>query len=315
MSLARLRASIRPDEVLVLQGTPLLGALLATGRPGLAVLPWLALFAAGSCCLVAHVFLLNDWAGIDADRRDPNRKHPAPAAQPVSRRTLGRLSVAALLLALLLLGPFGTPTLALGLAIAALSAVYSLPPWPAKGAPVFGSLVHLAGGVLHFHLGYLLFGAFGGRSLALSAFFAVTFAAGHLTQEVGDHDADLGNGIRTNAVAFGRTAAFVAGIALFAAADALLVGMAARGAVPRALAAGGAALRPAPRLVGADPARRPRVRADPGAAAALPRALRRHRPADAGRDPGRTVRWGTTLNRLRRPRAVICVLFRRPPPG
>jgi 4-hydroxybenzoate polyprenyltransferase len=32
----------------------------------------LAVFAVGSCCLVAHVYVLNDWAGIHGDLRDPN---------------------------------------------------------------------------------------------------------------------------------------------------------------------------------------------------------------------------------------------------
>jgi 4-hydroxybenzoate polyprenyltransferase len=226
-----LRASVRFDEVLVLQGAPLLGALFSIGTPRLAMLPMLALFTAGSCCLVAHVFMLNDWAGMDADRRDPNRARSTFRVVP--RRTLGHLSVVSLLLALLLLGPFGLRTLAIALAIAGLSALYSLHPYPAKGVPVLGSLVHLTGGVLHFHLGYSLFGTFGGRSLALSAFFALTFAAGHLMQEVRDHDADLPSGIRTSAVAFGRSAAFLAGLVLFALADALLVGMAILELVPR----------------------------------------------------------------------------------
>jgi 4-hydroxybenzoate polyprenyltransferase len=228
-----LRAAVRLDEVVVLQGTPLLGALFAVGAPRLALLPALALFAAGSCCLVAHVFLLNDWAGADADRRDANRSRPAGAL--ASPRTLGHLSVVALLLTFLLLSPFGARTLALALAIAALSAAYSMGTRAGKGVPILATSLHLAGGVLHFHLGYGLFGTFGGRSLALSAFFALTFAAGHLMQEVRDHDADRHNGIRTSAVAFGRTAAFVAGLALFASADLLLVGMAVARLVPRAL--------------------------------------------------------------------------------
>lgn len=225
------RAAVRFDEVLVLQGTPLLGALYALGSLRPAVLPALALFAAGSCCLVAHVFLLNDWAGFDADRRDANR--PSGAAVPA--RTLGHLALLALLLALLLLSPFGPRTLALALAIAGLSALYSLRPSAGKGVPVLGSLLHVAGGVLHFHLGYSLAGAFGARSLALSAFFALTFAAGHLMQEVRDHDADRRSGIRTNAVAFGPTAAFAAGLAAFAAADVLLVALAVGGVLPRVL--------------------------------------------------------------------------------
>ena len=71
--------------------------------------------------------------------------------------------------------------------------------------------------------------------MALSAFFALTFAAGHVTQEVRDHDADLSNGIRTNAVAFGPTATFVAGLALFVLADVLLVTLALCGVTPRVL--------------------------------------------------------------------------------
>src|SRR5262249_50720358 len=194
-----LRTCVRLDEVLVLQGSPLLGALLAVGRPPLDMVPALALFAVGSCCLVAHVFTLNDWAGMKADLRDPNRARRVFAAEGVPPRTMGRLSAVLLLLAILLLSPFVARTLAMALAIAGLSALYSLRPCPAKGVPVLGSFLHLAGGVLHFHLGYALFGTFGGRSLALSTFFALTFAAGHLTQEVRDYDADLSNGIRTNA--------------------------------------------------------------------------------------------------------------------
>lgn len=218
----------------MLQGSPLLGALFSVGRARLDMLPTLALFSVGSCCLVAHVFILNDWAGIHADRWDPNRARRVFAAEGVPPRTMGYLSVVALLLTVLLLSPFGARTLSIALAIAGLSALYSVGPYPAKGVPVLGFFLHLTGGMLHFHLGWSLFGTFGGRSLALSAFFGLTFAAGHLTQEVRDYDADLSNGIRTNAVAFGRTAAFLAGLALFALADALLVAMAACDVVARA---------------------------------------------------------------------------------
>ncbi|HVO11061.1 MAG TPA: UbiA family prenyltransferase [Vicinamibacteria bacterium] len=229
------RACIRFDEVLVLQGTPLLGAVLALGTPTAVKALTLALFAAGSCCLVAHVFVLNDWAGMNADLKDPNRPRVF-AAEGVPPRTMGWLSVGLLAMAALVMSPLGVRTLALALAIAGLSALYSLHRHPAKGVPVVGSLLHLAGGVLHFHLGYLLFAAFGWRSLALSAFFALTFAAGHLTQEVRDYEADLSNGIRTNAVGFGRKRAFLAGVALFTLADALLVALAVYALVPRVLA-------------------------------------------------------------------------------
>ncbi len=230
-----LSACVRFDEVLVLQGPPLLGALLAIGTLSFAKSLTLAFFTLGSCCLVAHVFVVNDWAGMTADSRDPNRARRLLAREGVTSRTLGLTSIVLLLLALLLLSPFGARTLAIAIAIAGLSALYSGHPFPGKGLPVGGSLLHLAGGLLHFHLGYLIFGTFGKQSLTLSAFFALTFAAGHLTQEAGDYDADILSEIRTNAVAFGRASAFVAGFALFALAGALLIAMALSGVVPRAL--------------------------------------------------------------------------------
>lgn len=227
-----LSAVARVDDVLILQGTPLCGALFALGGTVRAALPDLALVLAGSCLLVAHVFLLNDWAGREGDRRDPHRS----GVGTVSSRTLGSVSVLALLLAFLFLAPFGLRTLVLAAAVAATGALYSSGPRPAKGVPVVASCLHVAGGVLHFHLGAAPFGPPGAVSLALSALFGLTFAAGHLVQEVRDHDADRLNGIRTSAVVFGRRPAFAAALALFVLADALLVGMAFAGAVPRALA-------------------------------------------------------------------------------
>ena len=41
------------------------------------------------------------------------------------------------------------------------------------------------------------------RGLAIGTYFGLTFAAGHLTQEVRDYHADVHNGIRTNAAVFG----------------------------------------------------------------------------------------------------------------
>ena len=61
------------------------------------------------------------------------------------------------------------------------------------------------------------------------------FAAGHLNQEVRDYAGDLLNGIRTNAVAFGRRRAFFASLFMFTAAYAMLTGLAALGILPRLL--------------------------------------------------------------------------------
>lgn len=114
------RSCIRVDEVLVLQGTPLLGAMFAIGTPTKEKVLVLALLAAGSCCLVAHVFVLNDWSGMNADLRDPNRARVF-AAEGVPPRTMGHLSVLLLAMTVLLMSPLGARSLALALVVAGLS--------------------------------------------------------------------------------------------------------------------------------------------------------------------------------------------------
>jgi 4-hydroxybenzoate polyprenyltransferase len=71
----------------------------------------------------------------------------------------------------------------------------------------------------------------------VATFFALTFAAGHLTQEVRDHQGDVLNTIRTNAVIFGPRRTFLASLALFTLAYALLLLLALQGILPRPLAA------------------------------------------------------------------------------
>lgn len=227
-------AAIRLDEVLVLQGAPFLGVAFALASGASASPPSLLAFGLASCALVAHVFALNDWSEME----------PAPRRGPLDRRETRGLSVALLLLGLSLFAAIGPLPLLLACAIALLSALYSAPPSRAKGTPVVASMLHVAGGAVHFLLGYSLLGTFDLRGLLLALFFGLTFAAGHLTQEVRDRDVDLGNGIRTNAVAFGKVPAFLAGVALFTVADAFLCLLAFRGLAPRAIAFGTLALYP-----------------------------------------------------------------------
>src|SRR5262245_45235274 len=72
-SLSCLLSCIRFDEVLFLQGSPLLGVVFSTGRLTGERVVDLIIFAVSSFCLSAHVFALNDWSGMGADSRDTNR--------------------------------------------------------------------------------------------------------------------------------------------------------------------------------------------------------------------------------------------------
>jgi 4-hydroxybenzoate polyprenyltransferase len=234
-SWSRLLACIRFDEVAVLQGAPLLGACFAMREFSVDALLTVAMLMAGNACLVAHVFVLNDWAGIAGDLKDPNRATRTFLARGASRAEAGWLALALLALALLLFGLMGVAPMVLAGGIAALSALYSAPGLNGKGRPVLSSVLHLAGGTAHFLLGFACLAPMSWEGAAIGAYFGLVFAAGHLTHEARDHDADRLVGIRTNAVAFGRKLGVLASLGLFTLAYALLSGSALAGLVPMAL--------------------------------------------------------------------------------
>lgn len=233
--LRRYLSCLRWREILVLQGSPLLGAAFTMRQVTAGSVASLAALGAASCCLVAHIFVLNDWAGMSADLKDPNKRAGVFATRGIGRREIGWLWLALLVPSAVLFGRLGPRPLAIALAIGVLSALYSVPAYHAKGIPLLNSALHFAGGLLHFLLGYSLFRAIDRRGLEIGCFFALVFVAGHLTQEVRDHEGDQLNGIKTNAVIFGKTSTFAAGLAVFTLAYVQLVVMAARGIVPRPL--------------------------------------------------------------------------------
>jgi 4-hydroxybenzoate polyprenyltransferase len=84
-------------------------------------------------------------------------------------------------------------------------------------------------------MGYTLVRAVDAKGVALSLFFGLVFAAGHLNQEVRDYESDRAHGISTSAVVFGCRQSFLASFCLFTAAYALVAGLAATGMLPSIL--------------------------------------------------------------------------------
>lgn len=236
-SALRYLSCLRPQDIVVLQGSPLLGAVFAIRHPGVHDLALLGTLIVANVLLVTHIFMLNDWSGLPIDLADPNKAARVFTARGVGRGEMGVLTAGFLIVSLFLFSRLGSITLVLSLAIATLSALYSLPRFDWKGRPLLNSATHLAGGVLHFLLGYSLGGAIDRRGVAIGAFFALIFAAGHLTQETRDHQGDAANAIRTNAVVFGPRRTFAASLVLFTLAQLLLLLLAFEGILPRPLAA------------------------------------------------------------------------------
>jgi 4-hydroxybenzoate polyprenyltransferase len=226
----------RTPEIVALQGSPLLGFACAVHRPTAESARPLVLLLAANICLVAHIFLTNDWADMNTDLANPNKVDWFFTAGHVSRNDIGGHMIGLLALSLFLFSQLGVIPLCLAVAIAVASALYSLPQFHWKGRPILSSVLHLVGGAFHFLLGYSVASVIDGRAIVIASFFALTFAAGHLIQELRDYQGDVRSEIRTNAMIFGQRRTFVASLVLFTLAHGLLCYLALRGTLPRPLA-------------------------------------------------------------------------------
>ena len=222
---------IRFGEVIVMQGTPLMGAVLSAAKPSPAMIPTLAVFIPAGLLLVAHIWTLNDWSDYTGDRVVANKPSQACASK-VTRAALLQISIGLLVGSLALFCLLPLRTLIIAGIIAVLGFASSFPGIRAKGVVGLSSLAHLAGGIFHFLLGYSLFGNIDGRALLISIFFSLVFTAGHATQEVQDYEDDLSSGVRTNAVVFGKKPVFLAAFTGFAIAFLYLPCLAVAGIVP-----------------------------------------------------------------------------------
>ena len=198
---------IRFDEVFVLQGTPLMGVVFSIGTITTGKFETIPLFLAGSVLLVAHIFTLNDWADVAHGLKAPDPRVPP--------RLLLSFSLSLLIASFLVFALLGSRVVIVAVIIAALGFFYSHPRLNAKATPIASSLPHLIGGIFHFLLGYAVFMPIDQRGVFIAVFFALTFAAGHLNHEVRDFELDQKNNARTNAVAFGKRATFIAGLIVF----------------------------------------------------------------------------------------------------
>jgi 4-hydroxybenzoate polyprenyltransferase len=228
-------ASTRAVEVCLLQASPLLGAYL--GGLGLRAgnLGRLGLLLIGSVALTAHVFVFNDWADYKRDAGDRRRASAGVNSYGARREQLAYVAIVLLALAGLAFAAVSTSALLFGAGIATLSLLYSFSPLLGKSMPIAASLNHLIGGALHFLVGFSVAHAVDAKGVALSLVFGLVFAAGHLNQEIRDYESDLANGVATVAVTFGRRRGFLASFCLFTTAYLLIVGLAARGILPKIL--------------------------------------------------------------------------------
>ena len=234
--MGRLSRCIRWTDVLILEGTPVLGVAFSFGLTTAPNLTRIILFLAAAFLLLVHIFTLNDWADFQHSKADTSARTIEVPCEAVSPQLLLVFSALCLVVGLLLLAFLGTRLFVLGITVAALGILYSHPRLNAKSMPILSTLLHLLGGFLHFLFGYVLFSPIDLRGVLIGLFFGVTFAAGHPVQEVRDFHEDREVGAKTNAIVFGARPNFFAGLILFAIQYAYLFMLAFGKVVPNFLA-------------------------------------------------------------------------------
>ncbi|MEK7356444.1 MAG: UbiA family prenyltransferase, partial [Bdellovibrionota bacterium] len=158
-----------------------------------------ALLFVSNFLLLVAVYATNSFFGFKADRLNP-RFRDSQFESPVKYVVM---SVVTLIASLILLHVMNPRLPILGGFSYLLWVFYSCP-GGAKGRPIWGTLVHLFGQVLQFHLCVMAFIEPTLSTLTVSVYFGLLFASGHLMHEVKDHDSDALAGVRTNSVAYGQ---------------------------------------------------------------------------------------------------------------
>ncbi|HPM75745.1 MAG TPA: UbiA prenyltransferase family protein [bacterium] len=218
----------RPIESLLMIGFPLIGLLI--GAPDLDGLGRLALkFVVATYPLVMYVYCLNSYGGLEHDRINQRlNRNPAVTGEVTAKEMIGLIYFGAFVSGLLYFLWF-PHCLVPWLLIMGNWTLYSHPRIYAKARPVFGTTVHLIGGVLQFVLGYAAVRPIDEKGLLIGAYFALVFAAGHLNHEVKDHQPDSEAGLRTNAVVYGPERVFRFAFGVFTVAFVYLLLLAATG--------------------------------------------------------------------------------------
>ena len=200
----------------------------------------MGLYLCGTVLLIASIYAFNGWGGYRWDVHHPKGRPYLDSVHPTRRGELLAVSLLNLAAALVLMGGIGflfdadfpfSRVIPLNLCFWCLWGLYSHPRVHAKAWPVFSSLIHLTGGALMFFLGFSPLHPVTTQWIVPAVYFGLLFEAGHLNHEVKDYEEDLGNGLKTNAVAFGKKLVFVVSFLLFLLSYAVLFFMVHQGLV------------------------------------------------------------------------------------
>lgn len=226
MKVAILLRKSRLIDAAVFTAIPAMGMLLSIYHQQLTPIGYHKIFlnTVPIYLLALHVFFINDWADFKRDRND-KLKNTFPISLPgFSKSVIIILAIATGLGSLIWLLYVSFQAFIIGVALIFLSLFYSTSGFyfHGKGVPVLATLLHIAGGLLAFMLGYVLFGKIQSNVILTGVIFGMFLSAGHLFQEIQDFEGDRKNQISTVSGLIGKKAAAWLGLFLLFCGHALL---------------------------------------------------------------------------------------------
>ena len=191
--------SSRSAEVAMMLGFPATGLLFSFTELKQLLSADVLIFMVATFALSSAIYAFNAWAGADEDSANDRLADLSGRKQFFLRSMILFILVFIGLYALL-----SILQVILSITSFLLWTVYSYPKKGFKYRPGLGTLIHFAGQVIHFIMGFAVLGRPDMSSVLISFYFALLFCAGHLNHELIDYDADKSAGIDTGAVHFGK---------------------------------------------------------------------------------------------------------------
>lgn len=186
---------MRLAEISLMTGFGIVAALFTKYNIKVERVSFLAL---ASFTIVAAIYSANSYLGYKSDKFNPRLS----LRQFHGRNTYLLLTTLFLSISLLFWHMLSYSLVPYALLFFALWLIYSFP-GGAKYHPVLGTALHFTGVVLQFYMASIALGEDRARLLAISIYFGLLFAGGHIAHEIKDYSSDKDAGIMTNAVYFG----------------------------------------------------------------------------------------------------------------
>ncbi|HPS31414.1 MAG TPA: UbiA family prenyltransferase, partial [bacterium] len=191
--------SNRSAEVAMMLGFPATGIMFAFNDIYQLFSLRVIIFIVATFALSSAVYAFNAWAGYSEDVENERL-----SALRNKKRFFIHSMILFIILFIILYALIDTLLVILSLISFCLWMIYSFPKKGFKYRPLLGTLIHFAGQVIHFQMGFAVLIKPDINSILISFYFALLFSGGHLNHELIDYDADKKMGINTGAVYFGK---------------------------------------------------------------------------------------------------------------